>query len=71
MSQVLPYSLRAIRLAVVTLLTACSGPSAFGPRPQRAYAQTTDSATSTCLRNPACYAQVGDDALLPWLSLYG
>ncbi|WAS86017.1 MULTISPECIES: hypothetical protein [unclassified Corallococcus] len=27
-----------------------------------------DSATSGCLRNPACASQVGQDAILPWLS---
>jgi hypothetical protein len=32
------------------------------------YAQTADSATSTCLNNPACYTQVGDEAIIPWLT---
>jgi hypothetical protein len=32
------------------------------------YAQSADSATSGCLRNPACYTQTSDEALIPWLS---
>ncbi|WNG29221.1 hypothetical protein F0U62_38445 [Cystobacter fuscus] len=32
------------------------------------YAQSTDSATSGCLRNPACYVQRGDEAVIPWMS---
>ena len=48
------------------LLVACGAPSRYG-RP-RHYAQTMDSATSACLRTPACYAATGEDALLPWLS---
>ncbi|WP_147444644.1 hypothetical protein [Corallococcus sp. CA053C] len=35
--------------------------------PER-YDQTVDSATNACLRNPACYTQTGDQAVLPWLS---
>ncbi len=27
-----------------------------------------DSATNGCLRNPACYVQTGDEAVMPWLS---
>lgn len=27
-----------------------------------------DSATSACLRSPACYAATGEDAVLPWLT---
>jgi hypothetical protein len=50
------------------LLTACSGPGVSGRSAPGRYAQTTDSATSACLRNPACYTQVGDDAVLPWLA---
>jgi hypothetical protein len=30
------------------------------------YAQSMDSATSACLRNPACYTQAGDEAVIPW-----
>ncbi|XXF77602.1 hypothetical protein P2318_31800 [Myxococcaceae bacterium GXIMD 01537] len=45
------------------LLTGCVTRSA-----PRTYAQATDSATSGCLRNPACYTQVGNEAPLPWLS---
>lgn len=32
------------------------------------YAQSMDSATNGCLRNPACYVQSGDEAVMPWLS---
>jgi hypothetical protein len=33
------------------------------------YAQTTDSATAGCLRNPACYTKLaGEEATIPWLS---
>ncbi|WP_257454503.1 hypothetical protein [Archangium lipolyticum] len=42
--------------------------SAAGHRTPSHYAQSTDSATSGCLRNPACYGQSGDDAIIPWLS---
>jgi hypothetical protein len=31
------------------------------------YAQSTGSATSSCLRNPACYTQAGDEAVIPWI----
>jgi hypothetical protein len=35
----------------------------------RQYAQTTDSATNGCLRNPACYKPPpGEEAIIPWLS---
>lgn len=30
------------------------------------YAQSVDSATNACLRNPACYTQTGDEAIIPW-----
>ncbi|MBZ4419558.1 hypothetical protein [Myxococcus sp. RHSTA-1-4] len=68
MSQAVPLSLRIVMLVAGTLLAACSSSTAMGPGPRRAYAQSMDSATSACLRNPACYTQVGDDAVLPWLS---
>jgi hypothetical protein len=32
------------------------------------FAQTMDSATSACIRTPACYAATGEDAVLPWLT---
>ncbi|RKH66756.1 hypothetical protein [Corallococcus aberystwythensis] len=48
------------------LWTACAGPEVRAPR---SYSQATmDSATAGCLRNPACASQVGQDAILPWLS---
>ncbi|WP_242592264.1 hypothetical protein [Corallococcus exiguus] len=38
-------------------------------RGPRSYSQVAvDSATAGCLRNPACASQVGQDAILPWLS---
>ncbi|RYZ39098.1 MAG: hypothetical protein EOO72_09390 [Myxococcaceae bacterium] len=53
-------------LCCLLLWTACAGPQVRAPR---GYAQTTmDSATAGCLRNPACASQVGQDAILPWLS---
>ncbi|RYZ39219.1 MAG: hypothetical protein EOO71_20965 [Myxococcaceae bacterium] len=47
------------------LLTACA---TLGGRAPSSYSQSMDSATSGCLRNPACASQVGQDAVLPWLS---
>lgn len=39
------------------------------PPPRGYYAQSTDSATSGCLNNPACYATApGEEAIIPWLS---
>ncbi|RKG56051.1 hypothetical protein D7V80_40925 [Corallococcus sp. CA054B] len=46
-------------LAALLCLSCASGP--------RQYAQTSDSATSGCLRNPTCYTQPGDEAFLPWV----
>ncbi len=54
-------------VAACVLLVGCGG---VAPR-RTHYAQTVDSATSACLRNPACYAAVGDDAVLPWLARAG
>lgn len=40
-----------------------------GQSAPRHLAQTTDSATSACVRNPACYAPASSaDAILPWVS---
>ena len=48
------------RWLVALLCVSCaSGPTR--------YAQTTDTATSGCLRNPTCYTQPGDEAFLPWV----
>ncbi len=56
-------------LTTSALLVACSAPRASGPGAPRHYAQSMDSATSACLRNPSCYmAPPGEDAILPWLS---
>lgn len=53
-------------LYCLLLWTACAGPEVRTPR---SYSQIAmDSATSGCLRNPACASQVGQDAILPWLS---
>ncbi|RKH95267.1 hypothetical protein [Corallococcus sp. AB038B] len=53
-------------LCCLLLWTACAGPEVRTPR---SYSQATmDSATAGCLRNPACAAQVGQDAILPWLA---
>ncbi|WP_147439684.1 hypothetical protein [Corallococcus sp. CA049B] len=46
-------------LVALICLSCASGP--------RQYAQTSDSATSGCLRNPTCYTQPGDEAFLPWV----
>ncbi|WP_375759982.1 hypothetical protein [Corallococcus exercitus] len=47
--------------AVMALLSlsCASGPAR--------YAQSTDSATNGCFRNPTCYTQPGDEAFLPWV----
>ncbi|RYZ42873.1 MAG: hypothetical protein EOO71_05930 [Myxococcaceae bacterium] len=45
-------------LAALLCLSCASGPGQ--------YKQTVDSATNACLRNPACYTQTGNDAVLPW-----
>jgi hypothetical protein len=56
-------------LALSVLLAACGTPRAAGRFGPRQYAQTTDSATSACLRNPACYnPPYGESPILPWLS---
>ncbi|NOK07766.1 hypothetical protein HNS30_01720 [Corallococcus exercitus] len=53
-------------LCCLLLWTACAGPEVRRPR---SYSQIAmDSATAGCLRNPACASQVGQDAILPWLS---
>lgn len=52
-------------LAALVLLAGCVGVS---PRVPGHYAQSTDSATSGCLRNPACYNTMpGEEAVIPWL----
>lgn len=56
------------------LLAGCatSGPQVDSAGKHRGtpghYSQSTDSATNGCLRNPACYTQQGDEAVLPWVS---
>jgi hypothetical protein len=57
------------QLATSMLLVACSIPRTTTPFTPRHYSQTTDSATSACLRNPACYAPPqGEAPILPWVS---
>jgi hypothetical protein len=53
-------------LIASVLLVACGAPARHGRSGH--YAQAVDSATSACLRTPACYTATGEDALLPWLS---
>lgn len=56
-------------LALSAFLGACSTALSARPAAPRQYAQSMDSATSTCLRNPNCYtAPLGEEAILPWLS---
>ncbi len=66
------HSVRArVGLGALVLMMGCAvGPHAgpgWGMRPPpRHYAQ--DSATSGCLRNPACYTTPpGEEAIIPWL----
>ncbi|NTX33609.1 hypothetical protein HUA78_04095 [Myxococcus sp. CA033] len=68
MSQVSSAVLRAVAWWVCVLLAGCSTTSTGRHERSGRYEQTVDSATNACLRNPACYTQVGDDAVLPWLS---
>ncbi|HEX5745087.1 MAG TPA: hypothetical protein VFZ09_02525 [Archangium sp.] len=61
-------------LPIVLLLAGCAtgGPVVSTRGPTRApvqYAQSTDSATAACLRNPACYNTLpGEEAIIPGLS---
>lgn len=53
-------------LAALPLLAACASAGRGGPS---YYEQSADSATSSCLRNPACYnVPAGEEAVLPWVS---
>src|SRR5689334_13483202 len=75
----MPHRLRVrfflLLLGVSGVFVSCVPPMMMGgpyaPRPYapRQYAQATDSATSACLRNPACYAPpAGEAPILPWVS---
>ncbi len=61
-------------LLILLLLAGCAtgGPVVRTLGPTRArvqYAQSTDSATAACLRNPACYKTLpGEEAIIPGLS---
>lgn len=77
MSIPLPSRRGTSGLVTLALLAGCAstspmssglGATSMGRGPPGHYAQTVDSATNGCLRNPACYTQTGDDAVLPWLS---
>ncbi len=65
----------ALCLGLLVLLPGCAsvaihraGPGFSGPTPRR-YANSLDSATNACLRNPAaCYAPPGEEAIIPWLA---
>jgi hypothetical protein len=53
-------------LFTLALLAGCTGVNPYGPG---YYAQTADSATNGCLRNPACYiTRPGEEAIIPWVS---
>jgi hypothetical protein len=52
----------------LALLAGCAT-GTFGGRAPGRYTQTTDSASSACLRNPACHTVLpGEEAVIPWLS---
>ncbi|HYO53567.1 hypothetical protein [Archangium sp.] len=56
-------------LAGAVLLAGCATQSPMRLPPAGSYAQSTDSATSGCLNNPACYTTApGEEAIIPWLS---
>ena len=51
------------------LWAGCATRGPMRQPPQGYYAQSTDSATSGCLNNPACYTTApGEEAIIPWLS---
>ncbi|MBN1209951.1 MAG: hypothetical protein JXB05_34185 [Myxococcaceae bacterium] len=61
---------RLLALALsLTVSVGCGTQRAQSRGAPRQYAQATDSATNTALRNPAYYiAPPGEDAVLPWLA---
>lgn len=64
--------LRPMVLTATALLAGCGTSAPTQRRGQGRYAQEVDTATSACLRNPACYAPApGEQAILPWLSRAG
>ena len=53
-------------------MAGCATPGLLGLPVGGGYSQTTDSATSGCLRHPACYTHApGEESVLPWLSRAG
>lgn len=64
-----PLLLVPLLLAGCTTDLSATRTPTSGPRAPGHYAQTTDSATAGCLRNPACYTKLpGEEATIPWLS---
>lgn len=64
--------LQPLVLAVCMLLAACGTSVGTRRTAPGHYAQEVDTATNTCLRNPACYTKPpGEQAILPWLSRAG
>lgn len=50
-------------------LGSCAAPGGGGSFTPRQYAQSMDSASSACMRTPACYAPPSGEApILPWVS---
>jgi len=60
--------LRAWMLTTGLMLVGCSAATPARHGRSSHFAQTMDSATSACMRSPACYAATADDAVLPWLA---
>jgi hypothetical protein len=60
---------KSLLLTGAMLLAGCSTQASLRSPPAGRYAHSTDSATSGCLRNPACYTTApGEEAVIPWLS---
>ncbi len=55
-------------LFLAACATTRADPAGTGDGRASHYQQSMDSATNGCLRNPACYLQSGDEAVMPWLS---
>ncbi|WP_240486821.1 hypothetical protein [Hyalangium minutum] len=51
------------------VLGSCAAPRGGGSFTPRQYAQSMDSASSACMRTPACYAPPsGETPILPWVA---
>ncbi len=55
-------------IATGLMLTGCGAVAPARRGMPSHFSQSMDSATSACMRTPACYAATGDDAVLPWLA---